>query len=131
MPGLRLLNLCFCAYGWLYIELMDLELVCCICAFEGCGRRYDLKLFARAACVLTVNYSPPHSQFVSDTCVQYEPSSLSLWYQQVQCILWRRQLQNPTVYIYNISANPPLNLPSSETKNTPPSTSKNPHLPHP
>ena len=46
----RLLNLRFCAYGWLYIVLMDLALVHCIRAFEGCGRERGLIFRARCPC---------------------------------------------------------------------------------
>ena len=45
--GLRLLNLSFHAYGWLYMVLMDLTLVHCIHTFEGCGRGHDVINFLK------------------------------------------------------------------------------------
>ena len=41
---MRLLNLRFCAYGWLYIVLMDLVVAYFIHTFEGCGKGHDLVL---------------------------------------------------------------------------------------
>ena len=56
---MRLQNLRFRVYGWLYIVLMDLVLVQYIHTFEGYGRGHDLKFFVHTEQALTVIYSPP------------------------------------------------------------------------